>query len=143
MLVKLLFFIFSKLVTYFKPVNPFSDEMLKKCNPLELICERYSIQDKYYENIYSNPQHLHGENLYKAIYYVLITDDTFTDIEGNKTVIIEGLTPTQRLTLSLKLDLDYSSSVDLEIFMNIVKEGITLTNYDEHVNCIIIKYKKV
>lgn len=40
-LVNLLVFIVSKLVIYFKPVNPYSDENLKNWNPLLLIHERY------------------------------------------------------------------------------------------------------
>lgn len=42
-----LFSLLSKIALYFKSTNTFSNEMLKKCNPLTLICERYSIQDKY------------------------------------------------------------------------------------------------
>ena len=140
---QLLFYIFSKLVILLKPVNPYSDEMLKNWNPLDLICERYITNGNYIEVIYSNPQHLQEDILYKAIYYVLITDDKFINIEGNKTILIEGLTPTQRSTFSLIFDLNYYHNFNLELFLDIGKDRITLTNYDEHVHCIIIKYKKI
>ena len=81
--------------------------------------------------------------MYKAIYFALISDENFVDIEGNKTVIIEGLTLTQRLTFSLIFDLHYYHSLDLNLFKDIVTNNIEVTNYDEHVHCILIKYKKV
>ena len=47
--------------------------MLKNWNPLLLIIERYFIKGGYIERIFSNPQHLEGEILYKSIYWVLYT----------------------------------------------------------------------
>ena len=81
--------------------------------------------------------------MYKAIYFALISDENFVDIEGNKTVIIEGLTLTQRLTFSLIFDLHYYHCLDLNLFMDIVKDNLVLVNKEEYVHCIIIKYKRV
>ena len=142
-ILQILFLSINKIANFFlKPRNQFSDENLMKCNPLTLIYERY-ISGDYLETIYTNPQHLQGEILYKAIYFALNADEKFTEIIGHRTVVIEGLTPTQRLTLSLKFNLHYYHCLDMNLFMDIVKDNIVLTNYDEHVNCIIIKYKKI